>query len=85
MMNQTYLPHPGQALVHTQQMADAAGRSPDCQYQRRVYIEIDCGIIQHIAGCLILNLSLLYGVAISNFLNEFNQFLYDGQAKWIKD
>lgn len=52
---------------------------------RRVYIEIDCGIIQHIAGCLILNLSLLYGVAISNFLNEFNQFLYDGQAKWIKD
>ena len=52
---------------------------------RRVYIEIDCGIIQHLAGCLILNLSLLYGVAISNFLNEFNQFLYDGQANWIKD
>lgn len=25
--------YPGQALVHTQQMADAAGRSPDCQYQ----------------------------------------------------
>ena len=50
---------------------------------RRVYIEIDCSIIQHLAGCLILNLSLLYGVAISNFLNEFNQFLYGISAAFI--
>ena len=52
---------------------------------RSVYIEVDCGIIRYIAGCLILNLSQLYGVPVSDFLDKYNQFLFDGQAKWIKD
>lgn len=51
---------------------------------RSVYIEIECGIIRHIAGCLILNLSQLYRILISNSLNEYNQLLFDGQAQRIR-
>lgn len=51
---------------------------------RSVYIEIEYGITRRLPGCLILNLSQLYGVPISDFLDEYNQFLYDGQAKRIR-
>ena len=40
---------------------------------------------RRLPGCLILNLSQFYGVPVSDFLDEYNQFLFDGQAKRIKD
>lgn len=52
---------------------------------RSVYIDIECGITRRLPGCLILNLSQFYGVPASEFLDEYNQFLFDGQAKRVKD
>lgn len=52
---------------------------------RSVYIDIECGITRRLPGCLVLNLSHFYGVPVSDFLDEYNRFLFDGQAKRIKD
>ena len=52
---------------------------------RSVYIDIECGITRHLPGCLILNLSQFYGVPVSDFLDEYNRFLFDGQAQRIRE
>lgn len=91
MMNQTYhsyeeitsIPDRLRWLRHIKglmqrEAAQIAGVS------RSVYIEIECGITRRLPGCLILNLSQFYGVPVSDFLDEYNQFLFDGQAKRIK-
>ena len=82
MMNQTYhsyeeitaIPDRLRWLRHSKglmqrEAAQIAGVS------RSVYIEI---------GCLILNLSQFYGVPVSDFLDEYNQFLFDGQAQRVR-
>ena len=51
---------------------------------RSVYIDIECGITRRLPGCLILNLSQFYGVPVSDFLDDYNQFLFDGQAQRIQ-
>ena len=92
MMNQTYrsyeeiatIPDRLRWLRHSKgltqwEAAQIAGVS------RSVYIEIECGITRRLPGCLILNLSQFYGVPVSDFLDEYNRFLFDGQAKRIKD
>ena len=91
MMNQTYrsyeeitsVPDRLRWLRHSKglmqrEAAQIAGVS------RSVYIDIECGITRRLPGCLILNLSQFYGVSISDFLDDYNQFLFDGQAKRIK-
>lgn len=51
---------------------------------RSVYIDIECGITQHIPMEMVHSLSSFYGVPTIDFLDEFNQFLYDGQAMRIR-
>ena len=51
---------------------------------RAVYIDIECGITQHIPLEMVQCLSSFYGVPMTDFLDEFNQFLYDGQGKRIR-
>ncbi len=51
---------------------------------RSVYIDIECGITRRLPGHLILNLSQFYGVPVSDFLDEYNRFLFDGQAQRIR-
>ena len=51
---------------------------------RAVYIDIECGITQHIPREMVQCLSSFYGVPMTDFLDEFNQFLYDGQGKRIR-
>ena len=92
MMNQTYhayeeitsIPDRLRWLRHRKglmqwEAAQIAGVS------RSVYIQIEGGITRRLPGCLILNLSQFYGVPVSDFLDEYNRFLFDGQAKRIKD
>lgn len=51
---------------------------------RAVYIDIECGTTQHIPQEMVQCLSTFYGVPMTDFLDEFNQFLYDGQGKRIR-
>ena len=51
---------------------------------RAVYIDIECGETQHIPLEMIQRLSRFYGVPMTDFLDEFNQFLYEGQGKRIR-
>ena len=91
MMNQTYhsyeeitpIPDRLRWLRHSKGLMQREAAQIAC-VSRSVYIEIECGITRHLPGCLILNLSQLYGVPISDFLDEYNQFLYDGQAQRIR-
>ena len=91
MMNQTYrsyeeiagIPDRLRWLRHSKglmqrETAQIAGVS------RSVYIDIECGITRRLPGCLILNLSQFYGVPVSDFLDDYNQFLFDGQAQRIQ-
>lgn len=90
MMNQTYrsyeeitsIPDRLRWLRHSKglmqrEAAQIAGVS------RSVYIDIECGITRRLPGCLVLNLPKFYGVPVSDFLDEYNQFLFDGQAQRI--
>ena len=91
MMNQTYrsyeeiaaIPDRLRWLRHSKgltqrEAAQIAGVS------RSVYIDIECGITRRLPGCLIQNLPKFYGVPVSDFLDEYNQFLFDGQAQRIR-
>ena len=52
---------------------------------RNVYINMETGVTQHIPMELAEKLSTYYAVPLTDFVDEFNQFLSDGQAKRIKD
>ena len=90
MMNQTYHTHEEIASIpdrlrrlrHSKglmqrEVARIAGVS------RSVYIDIECGVTQHLPECFLENLSPFYGVPPTDFLDEYNRFLYDGQAQRI--
>ena len=51
---------------------------------RSVYRDIEEGFTQHIEPEKVERLAQLYGVPVTDFLDEFNQFLYDGQAVRIR-
>lgn len=51
---------------------------------RTVYNDIERGETRQIPLKMIMNLSKFYGVPASDFMDEFNQFLFDGQAERIK-
>lgn len=51
---------------------------------RSVYIDIECGETQHIPLEMLQCLSKFYDVPITDFLDEFNRFLYDGQTTRIR-
>lgn len=50
---------------------------------RAVYMDIECGVTQQIPLGMIEKLSDFYDVPLSDFLDEYNRFLYDGQANRI--
>lgn len=49
-----------------------------------VYKAIEEGVTQHIPKEMVEKLAQLYQVPVIDFLDEFNQFLYDGQANRIR-
>lgn len=49
-----------------------------------VYKNIEEGLTQHIPREMVERLAQFYHVPVTDFLDEFNQFLYDGQAKRIR-
>jgi transcriptional regulator with XRE-family HTH domain len=49
-----------------------------------VYRTIEEGMTQYIQKEYAERLAQLYGVPITHFIDEYNQFLYDGQAKRIR-
>ena len=49
-----------------------------------VYRAIEEGFTQHIEPVKVERLALFYGVPVTDFLDEFNRFLYDGQAGRIR-
>ncbi len=51
---------------------------------RASYIDIECGTTQHIPAPMMEKLADFYGVPITDFMDEFNRFLYDGQANRIR-
>lgn len=52
---------------------------------RTVYNAIECGETIQLPEGMAENLANYYGVPITDLLDEYNQFLHDGQAKRIKD
>ena len=90
MMNQTYhtyeeitaIPDRLRWLRHSKglmqrEAARLAGVS------RGVYMDIECGITQHLPECFLENLSRFYEVPRTDFPDEYNLFLYDGQTRRI--
>ena len=51
---------------------------------RNVYINIECGMTKQIPAEMSQKLAELYGVPNRDFMDEFNQFLYDGQTNRIR-
>ena len=49
-----------------------------------VYKNIEEGFTQHIPKEMVEKLAQFYDVPVTDFLDEFNQFLYDGQARRIR-
>jgi len=49
-----------------------------------VYKAIEEGFTQHIDPEKVERLAQFYGVPVTDFLDEFNRFLYDGQANRIR-
>ena len=49
-----------------------------------VYKAIEEGFTQHIEPDKVDRLAQFYGVPVTDFLDEFNHFLYDGQAVRIR-
>ena len=49
-----------------------------------VYKAIEEGFTQHIEPEKVDRLAQFYGVPVTDFLDEFNRFLYDGQANCIR-
>ena len=60
------------------EVADKVGMS------HSVYKAIEEGFTQHIEPEKVERLAQFYGVPITDFLDEFNHFLYDGQAVRIR-
>lgn len=51
---------------------------------RAVYSDIECGTTQYIPLAMVQRLSEFYDVPMTDFLDEFNQFLFDRQGKRIR-
>ena len=51
---------------------------------KNVYKSIEEGSTQHIQREMAEQLAQFYDVPVMDFLDEFNQFLHDGQAKRIR-
>lgn len=51
---------------------------------RGIYHSIECGATQQLPEGMADRLAQLYGVPATDFLDEFNQFLYDGAANRIR-
>lgn len=51
---------------------------------RAVYMDIEQGITQHIPQNAIENLAKFYGVPMTDFMDDYNRFLYEGQASSIR-
>lgn len=48
------------------------------------YIDMETGACEHIPAAVIDKLAKLYGVPVSNLLDGYNRFLYEGQARQIQ-
>ena len=48
------------------------------------YKAIEAGVTQHIAKEVVEKLAQFYQLPVTDFLDEFNRFLYDGQAERIQ-
>ncbi len=48
------------------------------------YMSIECGSTQRIPVHIMDKLASFYGVPITDFMDEYNRFLYDGQANCIR-
>lgn len=51
---------------------------------RAIYIDIECGTTQHIPLEMVQCLAEFYDAPVTDFLDEYNRFLYDGQRKRIR-
>ena len=51
---------------------------------KAVYKDIECGITQHLPPAMAEKLAGFYQVPMTDFMDEFNRFLYDGQADRIR-
>ncbi len=60
------------------EVAEIAGVS------RAVYMDAESGSAQQIPLTMVEKLATFYGVLITDFLDEYNRFLYDGQAVRIR-
>ena len=47
-------------------------------------MDIECGVTQHIPIGMIEKLADYYSVPKTDFMDEFNRFLYDGQANRMR-
>ena len=47
-------------------------------------MDIECGVTQHMPIEMVKRLAKFYDVPVTDFLDEFNKFLYDGQANRIR-
>ena len=52
--------------------------------KRSVYIDIECGTTRHIPMNMAEKLAEFYEVPVGDFMDEFDQFLLDGQANRIR-
>lgn len=52
---------------------------------RTVYNTIECGVTTQMPDGMAEKLAAYYKVPVTDFLDEFNRFLYDGQARRIQD
>ena len=49
-----------------------------------VYTDIECGVTKHIPQAVIEQLSAFYGVPLTDFMDGYHRFLYNGQAQKIR-
>ena len=50
-----------------------------------VYTDIECGVTKHIPQAVIEQLSAFYGVPLTDFMDGYHRFLYNGQAQCIRE
>jgi len=51
---------------------------------RAIYIDIECGVTQRMPGEMARRLAAYYEVPVTDFLDEYNLFLLNGQAEQIR-
>lgn len=61
-----------------------AGAAERIGVRENVYKAIEEGVTQHIPRDMAQALAKLYQAPVTDFLDEFNRFLYDGQAARIR-